>query len=390
VAVGARWFINYRLRLNISPIERIRSQSFHSQIRAASGGILFYRWHYGGIVFINSRGPINRKINITEWREIGGQHRDASFEATSLVVGGGTSGVLVCSCRVRHGGVVIAVRVDTSSLGLSVVTAVGTVCGSNGDSRSAVSVGTVDLVVLVAGSSDCASGVASLVRGTEVVGVAGNEAAISNSSASGTELSILVDPLAVPEVALGGTGSVVVGRAGTEALLLLVLADKDDLHEGGDDEEDDGDDGDGEGGGVQAAGSARGDRVGEVLALASADAVVTEAIGVVQPGVAATKRGVNDSSAGAGTVAGQDGDGNEATDEEDVEKDGGEGEEGDATEAAGEDNCSDGVEDSNTGDALDGLFPGRDALIAVCAHGKEVGVDAFGELAYVDSTRRDR
>lgn len=75
-------------------------------------------------------------------------------------------------------------------------------------------------------------------------------------------------------------------------------------------------------------------------------------------------------------MAGQDGDGNEATDEEDVEKDGSEGEEGDATEAAGENNCSDGVEDSNTGDTLNGLLPCRDALVAVCAHAEEVRVDA--------------
>jgi len=197
---------------------------------------------------------------------------------------------------VGRSGVVITVRVDTGALRLGVVTSVGTVGGSR-DSGSAVSVSTVNLVVLVSGSSNCASSVASLVRGTEVVGVAGNETTSSNSSASGTELSILVDLLAVPEVALGRTGSVVVGWAGTEALLLLVLADKDDLHESSDDEEDDGDDGDCESSGVQAAGSAWGDGVGEVLALASADAVVAEAIRVVEPGVAAAERGVDDASA---------------------------------------------------------------------------------------------
>jgi len=276
---------------------------------------------------------------------------------------------------VRHGSVIVTVRVDTSALGLSVVTAVSAVRGSR-DSCGTVSVGTINLVVLVAGSSDCASGVASLVRGTEVVGIAGSETASSNSSASGAELSIPVDLLAVPEVALGGTGSVVVGRAGTEALLLLVLADKDDLHESSDDEEDDGDDRDGEGGGVQAAGSTRGDRVGEVLALASADAIVTEAIGVVQPGVAAAERGVDDASARARTVTGQNCNGDESTDEEDVEKDGGEGEEGDAAKAASEDGGSDGVEDGNTRDTLNGLLPCRDTLITVGAYGEEVRVDA--------------
>jgi len=47
-------------------------------------------------------------------------------------------------------------------------------------------------------------------------------------------------------------------------------------------------------------------------------------------------------------VAGQDGDGDEATHEQDVKNDSGESEEGDATEAAGEDSGSDGVEDCNT------------------------------------------
>ena len=296
------------------------------------------------------------------------------MQATNLVVGGSTSGVLVGSCRVRHG-VVVAVRVDASALGLSVVTTVGAMCGSRRDSSGAVSIGTINLVVLVAGSCDGASGVASLVRRTEIVGVA-NSKATTNSSTSGTELSILVDLLAVPEVALGGTGSVVVRRAGTEALLLLVLANKDDLHESGNDEENNGDDRDGEGGGVQTAGGTRGDSVGEVLALASADAVGTEAIRVVQPGVAAAERGVYDASAGAGAVAGQDGDGDEATDKENVQNDGGEGEEADSAEAAGEDNGSDGVEYGDTGDALDSLFPGRDTLVAVCANAEEVGVDA--------------
>lgn len=272
--------------------------------------------------------------------------------------------------------VVVAVGVNAGALGLSVVTTVGAVSGSSRDSSSAISVGTVNLVVLVARSGDCASGVAGLVRGTHVMSVAGSETASSNSSASGAELGVPVDLLAVPEVALGGTGSVVVRRAGTEALLLLVLANKDDLHESGDDEENNGDDRDGECGGVQTAGGTRGDRVGEVLALASADTVGTEAIRVVQPGVAAAERGVYDASTGAGAVAGQDGDGDEATDKENVQNDGGEGEEADSAEAAGEDNGSDGVEYGDTGNALDGLFPGRDALVAVCANAEEVGVDA--------------
>ena len=64
-------------------------------------------------------------------------------------------------------------------------------------------------------------------------------------------------------------------------------------------------------------------------------------------------------------MAGQDGDGNEATDEENVEKDGSEGEEGDATEAAGKDHSSDSVYNSNAGDALNSLLPSGYASVAI-------------------------
>ena len=89
-------------------------------------------------------------------------------------------------------------------------------------------------------------------------------------------------------------------------------------------------------------------------------------------------------------MAGQDGDGNEAADKQDVEKDSSEGEEGDATEAAGEDGGSDCVEDCNARDSLDGLFPRGNALITVGAHAEEVRVDAWEGLVCDDYTGREK
>lgn len=213
-----------------------------------------------------------------------------------------------------------------------------------------VSVCAVNLIVLVtsARSSDCASSVSSVVRGADVVVVTRSKAAGANSSASGGHLSVsLVGLLAVPEVALGRAAGVVVGRAGTEALLLLVLADQEDLHESSEDEEDNGDDRDSKGDSVEAAGSAGTDGVGEVLVGTSADTTRSEALRAIV-GVANAKRGVHNAGAGAGAMAGQDGDRDEATNEQDIENDGSEGEEADATKAAGKNHSSDSVQDRDT------------------------------------------
>ena len=178
--------------------------------------------------------------------------------------------------------------------------------------------------------------------------------------------------LAVPEVALSRAASVVVGRARAETLLLLVLADKEDLEDSGDEEQERGNDRHGKYGSVHAASVAWRDRVGEVLALSSAETIVAEALRFVGISVANAKRGVYGSGARGGTVAGQDSDGNEATDEEDVKDNGCKGEKADTTEAACEDHGSDGVHDSNAGDALNSLLPSGNALVAVGLYREEV------------------
>lgn len=59
--------------------------------------------------------------------------------------------------------------------------------------------------------------------------------------------------LALPELALWGAGSVVVGWAWSVALLLLVVLHEEDLHDGSEEEEECADDGESKGSSVQSA-----------------------------------------------------------------------------------------------------------------------------------------
>ena len=154
-----------------------------------------------------------------------------------------------------------------SSLRSSVVGAVRAVRGVAMVLLGGVSVRTVDLVVPVAGGSDGASSVGGVVRRTDISGVTSGE----STSCSGSDDILLSIPvggllLAVPEVALGRAAGVVVGRARTETLLLLVLAHQEDLEESCDEEQESGNDRYGEHGSVHAASVTRRDGVGEVLA----------------------------------------------------------------------------------------------------------------------------
>jgi hypothetical protein len=288
--------------------------------------------------------------------------QSVTVRAVRRVVGGGSVGGSV------HG-----VRVG-SSLRSSVVGAVRAVSGVALVRLSSVSVGTVDLVVLIAGSSNCVASVGSVVRRADVSGVAGGKGASCNRS----DDSLLGIPvgllgLAVPEVALGRAFGVVVGWARAKTLLLLVLADKEDLEESSNEEQESGDNGHGEHSLVHAASIARGDGVRQVLALVKAEVAKALRVGI---GVANTKGSVHNAGAGVGTSAGQDGDSDEATNAQDVNENRSEGEEGDAAEAAGEDHSSDGVEHSNARNALNSLLPGGNALVAIGAYCEEVGVDA--------------
>jgi hypothetical protein len=306
----------------------------------------------------------------------------------SLVVGGSAGGVhglaRYCGLHWSTEGLgrtlwsVHNIGVVCSSLRRSIVGTVRTVSGvALVGLGCGVSIGAVDLVVLVAGSSNSTAGVGGIVRGTDIVGVVSGEAASSNGSGSG-HLSIPIGGLrlALPEVALCRAAGVVVGWARAETLVLLVLADEEDLEERSHQEEEDANNADSENSCVHAAGSAGRYRVGEVLALSGAESILSKAFRV-HCSVANAKRGVHDSSAGLRAAAGKDSDGDETTDEKDVEDDRSDGEEADATEAASKNHSRDGVEHSNTGDTLNSLLPCGDALIAVCAYCEEVGVNAW-------------
>lgn len=247
-----------------------------------------------------------------------------------------------------------------------------------------VSVSTVDLVVASARSSNCASSVGGVVRWANIGGVAGSKSA----RCSGSDHILLSVPvggvlLAVPEVALGRAAGVVVGRARAETLLLLVLANKEDLEESSNEEQESGNNRHSKDGSVHAASVARRDRVGEVLALSSAETIVAKALRVVGISVADAKRGVDDASAGGGTVAGQYSNCNETSNEEDVKDDRSEGEDADAAKAAGKHHGSDSVQDSDTRDALDSFLPSGDALVAIGLYREEVRVNAWCDVSYV-------
>lgn len=82
-------------------------------------------------------------------------------------------------------------------------------------------------------------------------------------------------------------------------------------------------------------------------------------------------------------MAGQYGDRNEPSDEEDVKDDRSEGEEADASKAACKDHSGDGVHNRDAGNALDSLLPSGDAPVAIGLDREEVGVNAWWEVSYV-------
>jgi hypothetical protein len=250
---------------------------------------------------------------------------------------------------------------------------VGGRCSAVGTSGDSV-VATLDRLVevgLVAsvGCSDGGASVGCVVR-RAVVPCARSKG--STRSSGGSNLGVTETSgalVALPELHTGAAG-VVVGRAGSEALLLLVVTREENLDGDGDEEENGGDDGNSEASLVEVAGGAVRGSVGPLPALA----VTVEAL----LGVAGTsaERRVDNTAAAVCAVARQDSDGNHGTAAEDIEDQANEGEEGLAAQAAREDDGEDGVEDSGARQALDSLLPGRDVDIAVSEDREEVAVDS--------------
>ena len=91
--------------------------------------------------------------------------------------------------------------------------------------------------------------------------------------------------------------------------------------------------------------------------------------------VSIPKRRVDVSTATMGTGPGQDGHGDESTQEEDVQDQGQSSKGGDPSDEAGQERSNDSPKDSGSSDALDGLNPGGLVEVMTGQHGEEVRED---------------
>lgn len=176
-------------------------------------------------------------------------------------------------------------------------------------------------VVLVRGtrSSDSRARVSRIMRRAVIMSrTDGRKTTARNRNSANLRVAKLAvavgTAVALPELDAGAL-SVAVARAGAKRLLLLVVAGKAHLDEGGDEEEEGAEDGDGEAGCVEAAGRAERGGVGDLVALA----VAAEAfLGV---GVAVAEGRLDGARAAVGAVACEYGDGDHAAAAEKVEDD---------------------------------------------------------------------
>lgn len=82
--------------------------------------------------------------------------------------------------------------------------------------------------------------------------------------------------------------------------------------------------------------------------------------------VASPNRRIVHAAATFGAASGEDGDGDEASAEEEVKEKAEESEEGDAAEEAGEDDGESGVDDSSSRHTLDRLLPCWNMAVVMC------------------------
>jgi len=305
---------------------------------------------------------------------------------------------VVAGSSICRNGAVVTVWVSASAGRLCVVATVRAV-------RSVVAVhGRVDLSVVVSlvirwvvvldeasavTTSDGRAGVGGVVRWTEVVVVGCGEGSGWNTSTDGTKLGILLGVLvlATEETATSaGAGGVVVVWRWAEALLLLVVTNKGDLHERCEDEEDSADNRDGESSGVEFAGKAKVWEVSGVLA-----ATESETIGAVTrtlvAGWSVSERCLNVAFAAVGAVAGQDGHGDKGTNHANIKNDCKETEEADATKAASQEDSKDGVNAGNARKTLNSLLPSCDGQVAVGEDRKKVGVDTQDDAGAAEAEK---
>ena len=246
-----------------------------------------------------------------------------------------------------------------------------------------VGVGAVGVVVGVAVSFLAEFGLGgakATVGGCVCVGpfVTGSD---GSTGGGGLGVSGVMDFLvALPEWFAACTRGVIVCGRRAETLLLAVMADKEDLEAGGDDEEEDVDDGNREDGCLELARASKVGQVSYILAVAEAEAVLA-ITGRLRVGRAATERGVDIACAGAGAATSEPCNSDIAADEADVEDDGEESKEGDASEEEGQEDGKEEVEHRSTSNALNGANPLVNGEVMVFAHGEVVGEDAEGDDA---------
>lgn len=215
------------------------------------------------------------------------------------------------------------------------------------------------------GADSSVARVGSVIRRTNSLGSGdrdGGDDALLDVVFSG-DISGLSDE----ETASGsGAGSVVVGRAGSVSLLLLVVAHKSKLHQSGEKEEDS---------------SGNGKREDSLIELASSAEVRSEvvaslSVGDCIVGRSVTKRSSDIVLAAVGALTGQDCNGNHATHAQEVDDQTKDGKEGDTGQAACQKNGADGVQCHDTRKTFNGLPSGGDVEVVVCKDGKEVTEDA--------------
>jgi len=239
------------------------------------------------------------------------------------------------------------------------------------------------VVVTSTGSSDGRASVGSVVAWADIM--ARSSEATSSDGGSGdfgvAETTVLAG-VALPELGTGALG-VAVGGAGTVALLLLVVLVDEELKGNGDEEKEGSDDGDSEAGSVEPTDGSEGSRVGVLVTLTTAKAL----LGVL---VSVAERGVNVAAARRGAVTGQDSNRDHGTAAEEVEDHSEHGEDGLSAEEAGQEDCKDGVEHHGAGQTLNGLLPSWDGDIAISLDGEEVAVYAENDPSAAELERIER
>ena len=98
-----------------------------------------------------------------------------------------------------------------------------------GDRSSVVSANKRLVVLIGSSTSDSGASVSGIVRGTDIMSCGRDKVTSASSSNFGVAKGGVLVLATSEEATTATTASVVVGRAGTEALLLLVVARKGDL-----------------------------------------------------------------------------------------------------------------------------------------------------------------